>query len=190
MSKSWDHNYYEWLISRIETTFDSSKSHRLLYEILHDEEFIVNPDYHIYTENDWNRYDDGQYLRVEYAEETNDQPSLSQQTRPPSILEVLFALALRMSFASPNEIYDDPGYCFRDMLENMDLWKYTDDRIMHSEISRDEIEEIVDNFVVRRYAVGSKGSPFVFKNDGIDYWQDRSFSLWDMMHAYLYDNVR
>ena len=131
------------------------------------------------TRLDANRAADGVDLRRLYFDETGYRSE--REGEPCCVLEMMVALSLRVE----ENIMGEPGHnhlgrWFWEMIKNLGLDIYTDDRF-----DQNEVGTIVGNWMSRNYSEDGKGSMFPLKN----YTKDqRKLTLWDQMGAYLVEN--
>lgn len=136
-------------------------------------------------EMDSNRMWDGLYLRNIFYD---DHPAFEGElTQECSLLEMLVGLAYRMS----NDVFSDLGKStgdwFWEFMSNLGADYYTDD-ILDGEFPknhrnyRDELIDLLRNFMDRRYKDSRHGNIFWFKKDpkGL-----KKIELWYQMHYYI-----
>ena len=117
---------------------------------------------------DENREMDGLYLRRGLWEIDD---------RPCSVLEMLVALSRRMNdyLGSIND--DESGRIFWEMLSNLGLLKFTDDRY-----SQEDVSLILARWMNRRFDFDGRGGIFPIEGTPND---QRRLEIWSQMHEYL-----
>jgi len=128
-----------------------------------------------FVHNDSNRGEDGKELREEYLEifrySEPDWPDMDA-----SMFEVLIALSRRAAFNS----YGTPASWFWKMLENLDLRHYSDAN--YNDIVEQEVEEVLDNVLDRRYSPDGRGGLFPLR---MPHHDQRKIELWYQLSAYI-----
>lgn len=170
--------YFQWLGDRVSLGVPGN-SFFSLGKILHEIPFRWT------VPNDDNRQEDGLALRQEYAQE-HQEPSGIFFDGAVSVLEVLVALAIRID----SEIvgrpgYDDSGRWFREMLRNLDLEDYDDLSIHTDSRAKEDIKDIIETWLSRRFKRNGEGSPFPIRESQRDM---RSVELWYQMQLYIGEN--
>lgn len=177
-----DQTYFEWLYSYIGPVTDRNPNHSywLLAEQLHKKEFRY------LIPNDDNRAADGKALRRVYA--ANDNFLSADESAPCSMLELCIALAMRMEFAYGWPEQDEGvAIWFWELMKNIGLDIYTDDRYSSTEHAWHIIEEILDVVIERLYTPQGHGGLFPLRcTDGA---QNR-LELWYQMSLYLEEKER
>lgn len=165
--------YFDWLCMLIGTD-----GHKQLVSSLHGIAF------HPAIEMDANRGADGLQLRVEFMNEHGPWGSSSNRG-PCTMLELLVALARRMSFLTGGEGYHgQTGYYFWRMMENLGLNKITDDRweIMNGPFF---VEDACWRINERQYSRNGEGGIFPLRNPSGD---QRRTEIWYQMNAWMIEN--
>jgi hypothetical protein len=140
------HQYLEWLILQVGGV-EIDDIHPLCTQ-MHQKEFIW------FVANDDNRIQDALDLRLEYLYESNlDVPSDALRLVHVSVLEVLVALSRRMEFF----VNGHANHWAWVLVKNLNLENYRG-RLTPSK--RDEIDQILDNLVWRRYEPNGWGGFF------------------------------
>lgn len=125
--------------------------------------------------NDANRSEDGKELRREFIQETGlgsvDPNWLDLGC---SVLEMMIALSGRLSFQDDR----DPVEWFWELFENLSLDNYPDS-VLNAE---DDVNDILDQFLFRRYLRDGTGGLFPLKRAAED---QTKVELWYQLSAYL-----
>lgn len=127
---------------------------------------------------DENRLADGISLRHEFAFRNGlDYATVDNDIQgPPSVLEVLLALAIRAEVYTASSEHEDWTHVwFWEMMTNMGLTDFTDDNF--DELG---VELICETFLERNYAPNGVGGPFAFETDK----DIRDVELWWQMQWY------
>ena len=170
-------DYFQWLCEVIRIN-DMPESYNILVRKLHSIEFVWK------ISNDDNRAKDGIGLREEYIEKYNPRVKSGYLDGDPcSVLEMLIALAGRMAFnlADPNDNQDLTPRYFWDLVGNLGLLAFTDDRYARFNLDN-QCESIVYSFMDREYRSDGYGGLFPLKYPTSD---QRELEIWYQMHAYL-----
>lgn len=161
-----ENEYFNWLCAKV-----LERNTRMYYDllrILYTTEFVwVIP-------NDENRSEDAKYLRIDFARETNTPRDLVWESQPASVLEVIYAFAIRAAFQT-----DTPEReWFWVLMENLHLDQFRqvsgDDALM--------IEEIVDRFIWRTYEPHGYGGLFPMTQTTRD---QRKLEIWHQFCEYV-----
>lgn len=173
-----DERYLTWLVRQIEpvSNLNPARSHYLMMAEMFRKEFTW------FIPNDDNRFYDGLDVRQEFVneEEGGDVPG-NWFAEPCSFLEMLIALARRMSFEStPLE----PDYWFWQMLENLDLRSFKDD-VWDDDI-RIHIVDVLDRVMDRKYHADGKQGLFPLRHPRTD---QREVEIWYQSQQYLMENI-
>lgn len=167
--------YFEWLYEYVcKGRSHNGISYRKLFTLLHEIEFTFS----IY--NDVNRARDGVDLRYRFAVLRDDERILEiLDDGPCSVLEMMVALAARCE----ETIMDDTRYgnrtgqWFWTMMRSLGIGLMTDDIF-----DKDVVEDIIHNFLERRYDPDGKGGLFHIKNCEDDL---RNVEIWTQLCWYL-----
>lgn len=134
------------------------------------------------VEMDSNRMWDGLYLRnIFYDDHVAFEGELTQEC---SLLEMLVGLAYRMA----NDVFSDLGKStgdwFWEFISNLGADYYTDDILegVSDKNHRDDLIDILSNFMDRKYKDSRSGNIFLFKKDPKDL---KKIELWYQMHYYI-----
>lgn len=162
--------YFRWLCDKVDC-----RSYDRYEEVL---EHLYRTDFYSLVPFDDNRSYDGLYLRVEYEEENGHIPRRNIEDRPCSVLEMLIALAGRMSFIlfnpSKNDDEELASY-FWLLIHNLKLLPG----------SKRKNKETINAFLERRYERSGEGGLFPLKYPKRD---QRKVELWYQMHSYIREN--
>lgn len=174
---SLDERYLTWLHRQLEPSSqrNPARSHWLLCSQLYTTPFVW------FVPNDDNRMLDGLDVRTEFidTEEGGDVPGYWESDQC-SILEMLIALARRMSFESG----DDPDYWFWTIMENLNLRQYVDE--VYDDDVRITVDEILQAVNDRTYHADGTGGLFPLFHPGTD---QRQVEIWYQMAHYLNERV-
>lgn len=165
--------YFTWLYKQIGIVRakNPSRTHWSLAKQLHTKEFVW------FVPNDDNRVEDGRDLRYEFLiEEQVPDPGPEWMGLGCSMLEMLIGLSRRLSFDADGE----PREWFWQMMENLDIEHYTDDRYTKRVYA--EVDEILDQVIWRTYAPDGHGGLFPLINANED---QRKVELWYQCSNYL-----
>lgn len=134
--------------------------------------------------NDENRAMDGQALRdrFEYEEHYTEVGYPEEEC---SVLEVLVGIASRINdiLIGIDEEDQTPRW-FWEIVSNLYLHNFTDEDFFESG-GREEISDILDMFMDRKYTFEGEGGLFPLRNPSED---QRKVELWYQMSAYLDEN--
>lgn len=165
MGDNW-YEYYEWLVKIIDSYDpDLHVYHKLLWQ-LHNHEFRVK------LRNDRNRIEDALELRAIFGKRLN---------HPIGIFEIMVALANR---AEQSIMHDDSkgnrtSRWFWEMIDSLGLTYQQDDIY-----NKNEVREILDRFLNRKYAPNGAGGLFTVRPPHGDM---RKVEIWDQLCLYLDD---
>ncbi len=161
-----DYEYYEWLISQVDTP-KNGKSYNGLFERMHNLEFVWT------VPNDNNRLQDGLDLRAEFMGSKNKAKQL--QLNSATILELLIGVSRRVAFIAGGS---EDHWAWR-LIKNLRLNKMSDD-LTDEQIDR--IDEIIYNLVWRNYRFDGYGGFFPLNNPEQD---QTKVEIWYQMNAYV-----
>lgn len=166
--------YFDWLRAQVSTgkLRDPVKTHEKLLECLFDIPFKW-----VFM-LDENRAEDGLSLRYDYSVDY-DRGFDDHFRMPCSVLEMMVALSLRCErdFTGDLAVGLAVDKWFWQMIENMDLMKYTDPHFV-----RDDVEAKVSAMLHREYEPNGKGGLFVVSEPLIDM---RNLEIWKQMMCYI-----
>lgn len=169
--KPLDELYFTWLYRQVANPDIEDKSltfWKLLKE-LYTKEFVW------LIPNDDNRLEDGKALRIEFIQEEglrDVDPEWLQLGC--SALELMVGLSRRLSFEAEGE----PYYWFWDLMENLNLHRYSDDR----RLPRKHIQKVLDQVIFRTYERDGTGGLFPLNDPSQD---QRKVELWYQLSAYV-----
>lgn len=165
-------DYFDWLIGLV-----GERGCLLLLKTLHERAFVAMLD------KDENRGMDGVELREEYYEK---EPYFESEALdgPCSVLEMLIALARRMSFdvKEVDEDADTTAIWFWTMLDNLGIGSVTDEVFAENEFF---VAETIDDFLSRGYGADGYGGLFPLKYPSAD---QRQVEIWYQKESYLREN--
>lgn len=175
MSPPLDDLYLEWLYreARLDPDLHNvGASYWGLFRQLYTKEFVWT------VPMDDNRVEDARELRAEFIELSDiDYVDPSWMTLGCSILEIMMSLSRRMAFAGDAE----PHHWFWTLINNIGLLTYSDAK----KFPRDDVDEVLDRIIWRKYDYSGNGGFFPLKNPLAD---QREVELWYQMQAYLIEN--
>lgn len=177
MSAALDELYFDWLyrkVARSRAKTNPRLNHRNLLHILYTKEFVW------LIPNDDNRVEDGKDLRYEFltAQELHVRPEDRHWLELGcSMLEMLIALAKRFAFEAEGTTKER----FWQMLENIGLAEINDS----VDISREEVEQVLDRVIWRTYNYNGGGGLFPLVHAERD---QRKVELWYQLSAYVIEN--
>lgn len=171
-----DDLYLGWLYRYIGST--SNKNPRRSFWSLANQ--LYRTPYSWSVPNDDNREEDGKSLRTEFLQdESVEIEDSSWMDLECSVLEMLIALARRVSFESSGE----PGDWFWRFMENLGLNGYSDSS--YSSIVAIDVDETLDQLINRTYESNGYGGLFPLESPEQD---QRQVELWYQMSAYLLED--
>lgn len=154
------HEYFGWLVHQV----GNGKGYYHLLGLMHEKEFVW------FVPNDANRLQDGADLRLDFSEGRD-------LVRLPcvSTLEVLIGIARRLEFQTST----DASKWAMNLLENLELTAYRG-RLATRQV--EEVDEILENLIWRRYQADGTGGFFPLAWPEED---QRQVEIWYQMAAYL-----
>lgn len=167
-----DELYLQWLYSQVAdiTRKSPSRTYWSLFRLLYKKEFIW------LIPNDDNRVADGKALRHEFlADERITYVDRNWMDIECSVLEMLVALSRRLGTITEVE----PRECFWHFLTVLELSHYTDNR----QIPHDEVDEILDILIWRRYRSNGDGGLFPLKHQPLQ--DQRDVEIWYQLNTWL-----
>jgi hypothetical protein len=170
--------YFEWLLDKTRCHYVNTDNYRSLLEYLFNYPFTWSIPF------DSNRAENGIGLRYEFESEcgfvgrTDDEPC--------SVLEVLIALARDWEHEITYDFHkgDRSAQWFWTMVGNLGLLEYPDSRF--SPGIMDEIEEILEVWLTRKFSKSGMGSVFPVKNW---YGDQRKVEIWMQLQNYVMENI-
>ena len=176
--------YFIWLYNQVAPTRGSPGygDYANLFKILHGKKFYS------LVEHDENRGTDGSALRDEFAAETGLNQADILLTGDATLLEVMVSMARRMSYYMEGFVSDNrPERWFHEMLENLNLLKYTDSVIESRTDYKYLIDDILERLLARQYSSAGVGGLFPLWKKGQD---QRNIEVWDQCQQYLYERYQ
>jgi hypothetical protein len=166
-----DELYLVWLYSQVadpELT-DSSLTYWKLFRELYKKEFVwVIP-------NDDNRLEDGKELRQEFIrDEGLNEIDQNWVDLGCSFLEMMVGLSRRLAFEAEGE----PYYWFWEMILNLNLHSYSDNRAL----LKTHVNKALEQVIFRTYDRNGRGGFFPLKHSEED---QRQVELWYQLSAYV-----
>jgi hypothetical protein len=175
VSEPLDELYLQWLYAQVADPKVTRKEHTYwkLFKQLYVTEFVWT------VPNDDNRVEDGKALRIAFAHHTEtDIHDPSWMSLGCSMLELILGLSHRLSFEAEGE----PDEWFWLLITNVELHFYNDDR----KYPREEVAEILDRIIWRKYDYNGLGGLFPLNNPVED---QREKELWYQMQAYVIEHI-
>lgn len=167
-----DELYLEWLYSQVAdvTRRSPSRTYWSLFRLLYSKEFIWT------IPNDDNRVADGKALRHEFLEDVHTwHVDRNWMDLGCSMLEMLIALSRRLGDLTDVE----PRECFWHFMSVLGLSHYSDNR----QIPHDEVNEILDIVIWRRYRNDGEGGLFPLKH--LPRQDQRDVEIWYQLNTWL-----
>lgn len=177
-----DDQYFAWLYKSIgpTDTTNRSKTFWSLARQLYRKQFLWT------VPNDDNREQDGKDLRHQFIQETDlfdvDPNWLELEC---SMLEMMIALAQRVSYEAYGVTYGEPAVWFWRMMTNIDIAKYSDSRYNARAIP--SIDRALERVIDRSYNGNGVGGLFPLREAHVD---QRRIELWYQMSSYLLEGER
>lgn len=167
--------YFQWLCNVVQAD-EPDHSYLILMKILHNQPFYSS------ILLDENRAKDGIFLtRIQYVDQ-NRRSRISMDA-PCSVLEMMIGLAFRMDDILEDDTGEDrTTVWFWDMIQNLGLDEYTDDRYADDPFFEATVHHILRTLLDREYTRSGKGSLFPLKKSRQD---QRKTEIWYQLHAYL-----
>lgn len=168
-----DEAYLTWLYSRVGSVHLRSRQRTYwsLLRQLYDYEFVCT------HPRDENRVHDALALRSDFLDEEGGFPDRSWHQMPCSVLEVLVALAQRLSV----EFDGEPRQWFTEFLQNLELISYND----ATRYSPKEVDDILNKLVWRKYSRDGRGGLFPLRYPDQD---QTKVEIWYQANGYLIEN--
>lgn len=165
--------YFKWLYRHVASIrlSDPDETYRILLRKLYSREFIW------FVPNDDNRLEDGRALRGDFCYDLEIDLDPEWHQSPVSMLEMMIALAGRLSFNWRGSVRD----LFWHMIKNVGLDDCTD-AAMRSRIEQRHVDETLDRIINRTYDYYGRGGFFPLTWAKYD---QRTQQLWDQMNAYI-----
>jgi hypothetical protein len=177
MDEPLDEQYLKWLYGQVASLRfkNPARTYWSLLRQLYAKEFVW------FIPNDDNRVADGRDLRKEFFNDTQTHPDRDWMGLGCSFLEMLIALARRLSFEA--EEGDTTDWFWR-MLENLDLSEHSD--LYYKRHTEEFVDEILERVIQRRYDSDGRGGLFPLQDPRED---QRNIELWYQMSHYLLELV-
>lgn len=175
MSEPADELYFKWLYSQVGSARDRDRT-RTYWELLR---VLYQTEYTYFIPNDHNRAEDGRDLRVRFVHYSGVSPSNEWMGLGCSFLEMMIALAHRLSF----ETSQPPKGWFWKLIENVGFEELTDAN--WGELTREAVEEVLQMINNRTYAPDGTGGLFPLEHPEHD---QREIEVWYQLCAYLLDS--
>lgn len=145
---------------------------------------LIDKEFYYFIENDINRYNDGIYVRRDFACETlyDDYSSLNQ---PCNCLEMIYGLAKRINdiIYNPDFPIDNTKECVFCMLQNLGLLIF-DDKYFEVYGGKQKVFDILEVFLDRSYDFYGNGGLFPNNKSKKD---QRNMEIWYQMADYVND---
>lgn len=172
MNEPIENLYFNWLCTKVHRVENPTPSltYWKLFKELYETEFAW------LISGDDNRAEDGRELRLEFQIESNIQGDNNWFESPCSVFEMLIAFSRRTEFAAG----ETPAFWFWHFLSNLGLGDAND----ASEITSEEIQDILNDFVWRNYSDTGQGGLFPMQNPPLD---QRKVEIWYQFCEYLVD---
>ena len=172
--------YFEWLYSHIGSVKDPNPEHGywLLAEQLHTTPF------NWFVPNDDNRASDGVALRDDFRDEIHAWGPDFHTHDDCSMLEMLVALAQRMTEETDDLGIDDGvgEWCWR-LLGHLGLQKFSDAAYLRESMGVEEqVQYVLTTLIERKYDADGKGGLFPLTHPQRD---QRSVEIWYQMSDYI-----
>jgi len=173
MSEPLDELYLKWLYGQVDSMRQKNPihTHWNLLRLIYRKEFFWS------IPNDDNRLEDGRELRHEFVEEKEIDPDPDWMNMGCSMLEMLVALARRLSFETGQPVRN----WFWEFIQNLDLIDLTDDMIIPESVVDDTLETVI----WRTYNYNGQGGLFPLNYPEED---QRLVEIWYQQSAYLAEN--
>ena len=170
-----ENEYFEWMYNiATKGMFSKNISFRKLLMHLHSIDFIYS------IPKDGGRAGDGIDLRYRFLYEYNGKEDAENYIHGPcSVLEMILALAIRCeeTMMDNPKLGDRTKQWFWGMITNLGLGS-----MENSRYDKKYVEEVVDNFLHRRYQANGKGGLFTVNNADDDL---RKVEIWYQLCWYL-----
>ena len=176
-----DQDYFAWLYAHMDPLKSSSAQHSWWELIIQ----LHSIPYRWHIRNDDNRAADGLTLRDEFCDLVGSWEGTRWiHGKPCSVLEMLIALAKRVSFTTEDSPLEaDERSWLHHFLENLALLKYNDEAYMYdAEWTKSRVREKVRVFLDRDYEPNGRGGLFPLLHPKTD---QRMVEVWYQLAAYL-----
>ena len=179
-----DERYFEWLCDQVAPARGSPgyKDYSQLFHILHAKM------YYSLVEHDENRGSDGMVLRDEFATENGLSAKDILRGQGATLFEVLVYLSRRITFDMADIVSNNtPSRWFWEMMSNLNLDSYTDQKINMRVDYPYLIDDILERLLARQYSPTGVGGLFPLWRKGQD---QRQMELWFQCQQYLYERYQ
>lgn len=143
-------------------------------------EQLINTPYEWSVPNDDNRLEDGLNVRYEFLESHGLDISEGADISC-SVLEMLIALCRRLVFQAEGTVEE----WFWELMTNLDLEQFDDEYYEFEDNATHEVDDILQNFIQRRYAWNGQGGLFPLRHSRRD---QSKIEVWYQMADYLHEN--
>lgn len=166
--------YYLWLLDLIDYGYT---------EYGEVTRYLFNTEFTWLIDNDANRASDGMNLRYEFVHVYGGKWCAELDFMPVNCLEVLVALAINWEHEITYDftLGDRSPQWFWMMLDNLGLLDYPDG------VFNEEVEEIVRDWLERKFDKFGNGSPFPRKSIVDD---QRKVEIWMQLQGFVMENVK
>lgn len=177
MAEPLDEQYFKWLYHQV-SSLRLKNPARTYWSLLRQ---LFTKEYVWLVPNDDNRVEDGRDLRNEFIIEYNLDTDPEWMSIGCSVLEMLIGLSRRLAFEAEGESRD----WFWEMIENLDLVKYSDLYFKQENNIRD-VDGVLESLIWRTYSYDGKGGLFPLQHPRHD---QREVELWYQLSAYLLERL-
>ena len=170
VKKTTNDSYFSWLCSIVSDPAEDNDHYELLM-------LLFQTDFYAIVPNDDNRISDAEELRRTYYGDSEE-----YQIPGCTVLEMLIALAQRMDyFLMDSNIDIGASGLFWEMIENLSLYRFTDDR--WNRTTARQAESLLLQFLSREYDWDGRGGLFPLKSHpNVD---QKDVEIWQQMQSYL-----
>lgn len=172
-----DEQYIKWLYQQV-ASVRLRNPNRTYWSLIRQ---LFTKEYIWFVPNDDNRVEDGRDLRYEFIEKTGIHPDAGWVDIGCSMLEMLIALARRLSF----EAEGSPKDWFWILIENLDIRDHND-AYYNGRDNLKDVDDILDRVIWRTYHFDGTGGLFPLKYPPED---QRETELWYQLSHYLLERV-
>jgi len=172
-----DELYLTWLYSQVGSVKLRTRS-RTYWSLLRQ---LYKTPFVWFVPNDDNRVGDGTELRYEFLDTRGiTDPDRNWMELPCSMLEMLVGLSRRMCFILGYGT-EKPHEWFWHLMRNLDLEKYNDLAYRSNKNSQEEIDEVLQRVIWRRYSPNGEGGLFPLRHPEED---QTKLEIWYQMNEY------
>lgn len=163
--------YYEWIVSKTGSSSETCRYTNLL-------RYLFSRDFDYILYDDQNRCGDAMYLREQFLDEYGYSKWDLIGLGKPKVLEIMVSLSIRMEDTMYDVSYGDrTGIWFWGMIQSLGLLYMYDDHY-----DEEFVEDTINNFLARKYAVNGHGGLFTLDNESTDL---RTVDIWTQSCWYL-----